>query len=327
MFIFAAEINTFYTMFSRRFLRIKVVKALYAHQTGAADTVTIEEKELLKGLDKDYDLYHYVLSLIAEVKRYAEERIEIARNKHLPTEEDLNPNLKFVTNEVVARIEADAELDHILAIRKLGWAAYPELIKHLYVKMTESEYYKEYMASEGRSFAEDRRLVEEFYIQTVQDDEMLCSILEENSLTWGDAIDFVLIMVLRTLGGMKASQEKLPLQPQFKSDEDRAFVRRLFAEAVVGYKENLATVEQFTKNWDVERIAVMDNVIMTTALAELQNFDSIPVKVTLDEYIEIAKYYSTMGSSTFINGVLDKIVEQLTAEGKINKSGRGLVEI
>lgn len=327
MFIFAAEINTFYTMFSRRFLRIKVVKALYAHQTGAADTVTIEEKELLKGLDKDYDLYHYVLSLISEVKRYAEERIELARNKHLPTAEDLNPNLKFVTNEVVARIEADAELDHILAIRKLGWAAYPELIKHLYVKMTESEYYKAYMASEGRSFAEDRRLVEEFYIQTVQDDEMLCSILEENSLTWGDAIDFVLIMVLRTLGGMKASQEKLPLQPQFKSDEDRSFVRRLFAEAVVGYKENLATVEQFTKNWDVERIAVMDNVIMTTALAELLNFDSIPVKVTLDEYIEIAKYYSTMGSSTFINGILDKIVEQLTAEGKINKSGRGLVEI
>ena len=123
MFIFATEINTFYTMFSRRFLRIKVVKALYAHQTGAADSVAIEEKELLKGLDKDYDLYHYVLSLIAEVKRYAEERIEIARNKHLPTEEDLNPNLKFVTNEVVARIEADAELDHILAVRKLGWAA------------------------------------------------------------------------------------------------------------------------------------------------------------------------------------------------------------
>ena len=117
------------------------------------------------------------------------------------------------------------------------------------------------------------------------------------------------------------------MQPQFKSDEDRAFVRRLFAEAVVGYKENLATVEQFTKNWDVERIAVMDNVIMTTALAELLNFDSIPVKVTMDEYIEIAKYYSTMGSSTFINGILDKIVEQLTSEGKINKSGRGLVEI
>ena len=314
-------------MFSRRFLRIKVVKALYAHQTGAADSVAIEEKELLKGLDKDYDLYHYVLSLIAEVKRYAEERIEMARNKHLPTEEDLNPNLKFVTNEVVARIEADAELDHILAIRKLGWAAYPELIKHLYLKMTEAEYYKEYMASEGRSFAEDRRLVEEFYIQTVQDNEMLCGILEENSITWGDAIDFVLIMVLRTLGAMKASQEKLPLQPQFKGDEDRAFVKRLFAEAVVGYKENLATVEQFTKNWDVERIAIMDNVIMTTALAELQNFDSIPVKVTLDEYIEIAKYYSTVGSSTFINGILDKIVEQLTAEGKINKSGRGLVEI
>lgn len=314
-------------MFSRRFLRIKVVKALYAHQSGAADSIAIEEKELLKGIDKDYDLYHCTLSLIAEVRRYAEQRIEIARGKHLPTEEDLNPNMKFVNNAVARRIEDDEELDHILAVKKLGWAAYPELIKHLYQKMTEADYYKEYMASDKASFADDRRLVEEFYIQTVQDDEMFCGILEDNCITWSDAVDFILIMVLRTLGAMKPSQEKLPLQAQFKSDDDKAFVQRLFAEAAVGYKDNLQIVEQYTRNWDVERIAVMDNVIMTTALAELINFDSIPVKVTLDEYIEISKYYSTTSSSTFINGILDKIVENLTAEGKINKSGRGLVEI
>jgi N utilization substance protein B len=133
-------------------------------------------------------------------------------------------------------------------------------------------------------------------------------------------------MVLRTLAAMRKKDEVLPLLPEYKNDDDKAFVKRLFAAAAVGYDENLKIVEQYTKNWDVERIALMDNIIMTTAIAELLGFDSIPVKVTLDEYIEIAKYYSTLGSSTFINGILDKISTDMTADGRIAKQGRGLVE-
>lgn len=313
-------------MFSRRFLRIKVVKAIYAHLTGACDSVAMEEKNLMTAIDKAYDLYPHMLSLIADVKRYAEERIEIGLRKHLPTQEELNPNRKFIRNAVVAQIENDDELDRMLIEKRLGWGGYPELIKHLYNKMVESEYYINYMASEQNSYAEDRKLVEEFYLQTVQDNPMLNEVLEESSIMWSDEVDFILIMVLRTLSACRAKQEALPLLPKYKSDDDEAFVKRLFARAAVNYDEHIKIVEQYTRNWDVERIAVMDNIILTTAIAELVGFDSIPVKVTLDEYIEIAKYYSTLGSSTFINGLLDKITADLTADGRINKQGRGLVE-
>ncbi|MBQ8272389.1 MAG: transcription termination factor [Tidjanibacter sp.] len=313
-------------MFSRRFLRIKVLKALYAHLSGAVESVAIEEKNLLKGIDKSYDLYPHILSLIVDIKRYAEERIEIGLKKHLPTAEELNPNRKFVSNAVIAQLEGSDSLDSMLVERKLGWANNPELIKHLYNKMTEADYYNEYMNSEGSSYTEDRKFVEEFYIQTVQDDQMLTEVLEESSIMWSDDLDFILIMVLRTLSAMRKNSE-VALLPQYKNEDDEAFVRSLFARALVGYEENLAIVEQYTKNWDVERIALMDNVVMTTAIAELTGFDSIPVKVTLDEYIEIAKYYSTLGSSTFINGILDKISTDLLAKGAIVKQGRGLVEI
>ncbi len=314
-------------MFSRRFLRIKALKAIYAHQSGAADSLVAEEKALLSGIDKAYDLYFLTLALIGAVRKYAEERIEIGLNKKLPTAEDLNPNRKFIENEVIAQIDNDEQLDHILAVKKLSWHNNPELIKHLYQSMIEADYYKEYMAADKRSYADDRRLVEEFYVETVQDDPQLTDLLEEQSINWSDDLDFILIMVLRTLATMKKDATELPLQPQYKSEDDKAFVRRLFAEAAVGYDANLAVVEQFTQNWDVERIALMDNIIMTTAIAELVCFDTIPVKVTLDEYIEISKYYSTVGSSNFINGVLDKVVESLSAEGKITKMGRGLVEL
>ena len=270
-------------MFSRRYLRIKVVKALYAHLTGAADSLAIEEKNLVTAINKAYDLYPHILSLVADVRRYAQERIEIALKKHLPTQEELNPNRKFVENRVIAQLENDEALDQLLVSRKLGWAKYPELIKHLYQRMTEADYYKEYMASERRSYAEDRKFVEEFYIQTVQDNEMLIEVLEESSIMWSDDLDFILIMVLRTIGSMREKQERVALLPQYKNEDDALFVKRLFASATVGYEENIAIIEQYTKNWDVERIAVMDNVILATALAELMSFDSIPVKVTLDE--------------------------------------------
>lgn len=313
-------------MFSRRFLRIKVLKALYAHLTGATESVAIEEKNFLKGIDKSYDLYPHILSLIVDVKRYAEERIEIGLRKHLPTQEELNPNRKFISNSVVAQLETDDALDKMLVTKKLGWANYPELIKHLYQKMCESDYYKQYMDSERNSYAEDKKVVEEFYLQTVQDDQMLLDVLEDSSIMWSDDLDFILIMVIRTLGNLRKN-EAVPLLPEYKNEDDKAFAKSLFARSVVGYDDNLKIVEQYTKNWDVERIAVMDNVIMATAIAELTGFDSIPVKVTLDEYIEIAKYYSTLGSSTFINGILDKLSTDLIANGTIVKQGRGLVEI
>lgn len=312
-------------MISRRLLRIKALKALYAHLKSESESLMASEKTLIASIDKTYDLYFQMLSLIVEVARYADERQQAAMQKKLPTYEDLNPNRKFVENAVVHLIAESDSVNDYLAAHKLSWARYPELIKALYLQLEQSEYYKKYMTSQERSFREDLALVTDFYTNELESSEMLEEVLDEQSILWNDDLGFALIMVTRTLSNMRQSHRDVKVLPKFKSEEDLEFAMELFEKAAVNYDSNLEVIEQFTRNWDIERIAFMDNVIMVTAMAELTSFPSIPVKVTLDEYIEIAKYYSTASSSTFINGVLDKVVNTLTEEGRINKSGRGLI--
>ena len=312
-------------MISRRLLRIKALKALYAHLKSESESLMASEKTLIASIDKTYDLYFQMLSLIVEVARYADERQQAAMQKKLPTYEDLNPNRKFVENAVVHLIAESDSVNDYLATHKLSWARYPELIKALYLQLEQSEYYKKYMTSQERSFREDLALVTDFYTNELESSEMLEEVLDEQSILWNDDLGFALIMVTRTLSNMRQSHRDVKVLPKFKSEEDLEFAMELFEKAAVNYDSNLEVIEQFTRNWDIERIAFMDNVIMVTAMAELISFTSIPVKVTLDEYIEIAKYYSTASSSTFINGVLDKVVNTLTEEGRINKSGRGLI--
>lgn len=313
-------------MFSRRFLRIKVIKALYSHFQSDSDSLITSEKNLIHSIDKSYDLYFQMLRLIADIKNYAAERIEIGLNKKLPTHADLHPNMRFVENRVVAQIDESEELNARLQKKSLGWSQYPELIKHLYGVMTESAYYKRYMESHDNSYNSDRGFVEDFYIETAQNNDLLESVVEEQSILWCDDVDFALIMVVRTLENCREGQRDLPLRREYKSEDDLVFTKELFRKTVVNFAEYQQYIEKFTTNWDVERIAFLDNIILACAMAEIVGFPSIPVKVTLDEYIEISKYYSTTGSSLFVNGVLDKIVESLRKEGRINKTGRGLME-
>lgn len=312
-------------MISRRMLRIKVIKALYAHMKSDADSLMASEKMLVTSIDKTYDLYFLMMSLIVEMAHYAEQRQEMAKKKQLPNYEDLNPNRKFVDNAVVRLLAQSDSVNDYLAARKLSWAQYPELIKTLFAQLEQSDYYQKYMTSQERSFREDLALVTEFYTRELEESEVLENAIDEMSILWNDDLGFALIMVTRTLSNMRPSHTDVKVLPKFKSIEDLDFARELFTKSVVNFDEYQEDIEKYTRNWDVERIAFMDNLIMATAMAELISFPSIPVKVTLDEYIEIAKYYSTHGSSTFINGILDKIVASLTAEGKINKSGRGLI--
>lgn len=311
-------------MLSRRLLRIKVIKALFAHLKSGADSMMASEKNLMASVDKAYDLYHLMLTLPVEIARYAEQRQELARQKKLPTYEDLNPNTKFVDNAVIRIIANSDAVNDYTAARKLNWSLYPELIRTLYAQLTESDYYKSYMQRGERSFAEDRALLEEFF-RNMQECEALDTVLEEMSILWDDDLGYIIMMILRTLSNMRPSHTELKVASKFKSEEDPQFVKTLFEKTLVNFGEYQRYIEKFTANWDIERIVFMDNLIIGTAMAELLNFPSIPVKVTLDEYIEISKYYSTPGSSVFINGVLDKIVESLTAEGRIKKAGRGLI--
>ena len=312
-------------MISRRMLRIKVIKALYMHLKSESDSLMASEKTLITSIDKTYDLYFQMLSLVVELAHYAEQRQQAAMQKKLPTYEDLNPNRKFIENSVIRLIADSDSVNDYLAAHKLSWNQNPELIKMLYNQLEQTPYFKKYMSSEERSFREDLAIITDFYTNELEECEMLEDVLDEQSLLWNDDLGFALVMVTRTLSNMRHSHKEVKVLPKFKSEEDLEYATGLFENAAVNFDSHLETIEQYTRNWDIERIAFMDNVIMVTALAELVSCPSIPVKVTLDEYIEIAKFYSTQSSSTFINGVLDKVTISLTESGKINKSGRGLI--
>ena len=312
-------------MLSRRLLRLKVVKALYAYVQAHSDDTKAARKSLAASIDKTYELFFHMSALIPELARYAEERQEIARNKKLPTREDLNPNRKFVENSVIKRIAEDPAINEFVEKHNLGWQKYPETVKSLFNALAETDFYKAYMENPERSFKEDLQLVTDFCSQCPEQSEILEDTLEEQSILWSDDLGFALILVVRMLSSMRERQEYIKIPPKFKSEEDPEFAAELLEKSILQFERNRGLIDRLAGNWDVERIAFMDIVIMAAALTELREFPSIPVKVTLDEYIEISKFYSTPNSSIFINGILDKAVELLTAEGEIKKSGRGLI--
>lgn len=303
---------------------MKVAKTLYAHLKSDSDNLKASEKYLVESIDKAYDLYFQMLYFIVEVARYAESRIELAKQKKLPTYEDLNPNRRFVDNAVITLIANSDSVNDVLASRKLGWANQYDTIKDVYNRLIETEFYKNYMSASVSTFTDDRKFVEEFF-QWLESDEQLAEVVTEMSLLWADDYGFALLLALRTVQHLKRSHTEVKVLPKFKSEEDLDFAKRLFIKSLVDYEDNQAVVDRYSKNWDVERVVFMDSLIISIAIAELTQFDSIPVKVTLDEWIDIAKYYSSPTSSNFVNGVLDKVVAEFTEQGLIKKSGRGLL--
>ncbi len=312
-------------MLSRRLLRIKVLKSLYAHLQSEGDNMITTERSMMASIDKSYDLYFQLLLLPVEIARHIELKQEQAKKKHIQTYEDKNPNTKVQSSHLVELLSNSDSLNDYVAARKLGWAKYPELIKTLYMQLAESDSFKKYLASTESSLKEDIELWENFFITEVQNCELLDELLEEQSLMWCSDMSFVLPLVIRTITSIRPSHTDIKVMKKFKSDDDKEFATTLLQKSLINYNRNQAYIEKFTSNWDVERIVFMDNLIMIIAMSELVSFPEIPVKVTLDEYIEVSKFYSTPGSSLFINGILDKVVASLTEEGEIKKVGRGLL--
>ena len=312
-------------MLSRRLLRTKVVKAVYAHMQCEGATPMASEKSLLQSIDRAYDLYFHLLALVPEIAEYAAERIRIGENKKLPTYDDLHPNRKFVENRVVARLAEDEALQAELKSRKLSWANNEDLIVALYNALIRQPFYQKYMLSEERSFREDAQLVSDIYMNMLEEFEPLESALEEQSVLWNDDLGFMLTMVSRTILSMREAHESIKLMPQFKSEEDLDYSKSLLRNTIASYERVALMLDNSMSNWDIERVALMDKIILITAIAEAENFPSIPVRVTMNEFIDIAKCYSTSSSGSFINGVLDKMISQLVEEGKIVKSGKGLL--
>ncbi|MBO7330250.1 MAG: transcription antitermination factor NusB, partial [Alistipes sp.] len=256
---------------------------------------------------------------------YAAERIRIGENKKLPTYDDLHPNRKFVENKVVVRLAEDVDLQAELKSRKLSWKNHRDLIVALYNALIRQPFYQKYMLSEERSFREDAQLVSDIYMTMLEEFEPLDRVLEEQSILWNDDLGFLLTMVSRTVLSMRESHEVVKTLPQFKCEEDLDFAKSLLRNSIASYERLTLLLDNSMNNWDIERVALMDQIILIVALAEAENFPSIPVRVTMNEYIDIAKCYSTESSGGFINGLLDRIIARLTDEGKIVKSGKGLL--
>lgn len=314
-------------MLNRRHLRIKVLQALYAYFQSNDENYRHTENELMQSVERIYDLYISYILTFPELKGLAEHRMDESKKKLRPTEEDLNPNLKFVDNKLIALIEESKELRRISEERKVNWVGdeHQEMLRKILLTIRESEVYIQHMNDEARDFESDKMFVLDLFKAEIANSEIFYNYLEEKSIHWMDDIDLTCSMVLKTLK-QAVEGEKLEILPLYKpNDDEQEFIRELLRKTISLNSENEKLIDDLTQNWELDRIAKMDIILMKMAITELQIFNNIPTKVTLNEYIEISKFYSTPKSNGFINGILDKAIDRLTADKKIKKIGRGLV--
>lgn len=300
--------------------------ALYAFNRREDGNLTQAETELMFSIGKTYDLYHYLLLLVLELSDIAGEKIDQALQKRMPTPEDLNPKRRFIDNLLIAQLRKNTAFKEYISSKKLSWINNSHIPRLLYNKMIAWDVYEEYMMSESHNYLSDKKFIVKLITVLFSESEDLQSNLEEQSIFWNDDMEYISAMVEKTLKKFKAdSGENTPLMPLFKNGEDEDFVKILFRKAIVNQKKCSELIDKNTTNWEVERIALMDILVMQLAITEISEFPEIPVKVTLNEYIEIAKYYCTSKSSTFVNGILDNIVKEMREKGLFIKAGRGLV--
>ena len=314
-------------MLSRRHLRIKIFQALYSYSNGSVPEIAIGEKQLLTSVEKNYELFVHLLSILVELRAFDEKLHSDRKNKQLPSDEDLNPNGKFSNNQLLLKLSKNEFLLKKIEEYHINWSEEQEFIKKIYNKIIETESFKTYMASEDRSFTEDAAVAIRLFKNQIADHDLLQHILEEKNIHWSDDHYFVCGYAVKALKEFKEeSSISFKLPDLFKDKEDDLeFIKTIYRQTLVNGGEYEKIVMKKAQNWEADRIATVDFILMKMALSELENLSSIPVKVTLNEYIEISKLYSTPKSRMFINGVLDKLVAQFKRDGKINKVGRGLM--
>lgn len=319
-------------MLYRRHLRIKVLQALYSWYTGGVTDVVLGEKQLLESIDKLHELFVYQLSFLVEIKRFAEIRIKENKQKFYPTEDDLNPNLRFVQNKVLNAIEQNNDFILAESNLKINWTDEGDMILKFYNLLKSQEFFINYMNKESHSLETDKKLLIDITENLLSEFELLKSFYEDKSVYFTDGFDLISILLYNFFDNFKnsyASHSKLPgiYKPSVNGrNEDREFVRILYKIVLRNETELDEELKERTKNWEYERIPLMDIILLKMAVVELQKMETIPVKVTLNEYIEITKYFSTQNSKVFVNGVLDRLIREFKEQGKIKKSGRGLVD-
>ena len=315
-------------MLSRRHLRVKLLQSLYAFIQSEESDVAKGEQALMNSINEVYDLYILLLDLLVEVKNTEEQLFVDRKNKYIPSKEDLNPNTNFVDNRFFKLIESCAQFQREKADRKISWEDNDDLPKKIKNLLKESNFYKEYMAIKKPNFEEDQKFVMKAFKKVIADNDLLYDYLEDTNVHWGDDLYFACSFVVNTI--KKADEESdssFSLIPLYKDEkDDRDFLITLYRRTILDNKDLDKTIQSKAKNWELDRIAVMDMLLMKMAITEIKVVRSVPIKVSLNEYIELAKAYSTPKSKVFINGILDKLINEFRTDGSINKNERGLKE-
>lgn len=314
-------------MLNRRFLRIKAYQALYAQAQSAGGSEAKIEKEMLLGVERTYDLFIHLLLLFGEMRHLAEARIEDRKGKRMPTAEDLAPNRRFVDNPVLVLLGESKQLLAESEKRKAGWVGERDLLSRMFKLITSSAEYTAYMAAESTTPAQDRTFIVDLFVEHIAQFDGLHEHVEAKSIHWLEDLDLACTMVKRTVEQIKPNDPDLHLMDGSpENGEEREFLTALYRATLANREQDEKLIAERSSNWEAERIALSDMLLMRMALNEARSFDQIPVKVTMNEYIEIAKAYSTPKSKNFINGILDKLFAELKESGAIRKVGRGLLE-
>lgn len=319
-------------MLNRRILRIKAFKVLYSSVLSGNMSLAQAESQLEQSCEATRDLYIYMLGIVSPLTKIARERIDAAKAKFNPTEEERNPNMKFADNALAVLLDEDVDFQKIFAKKKFSWDQYDLFLKKVMTSVAAKDYFKAYMSSEERSLAEDCRLFIRIYEEEFVDSLELEQILEEKSIYWNDDLAYSLTWCCKTLKGF-AKGERWSLIPLYQSEmlkgegveSDKAFVRRLLQASYAGYDKYSSMIAESVDGWEKERLFSTDVILISMGLAEVCAFPTIPVKVSINEYVEISKFYGTPKSRSFVNGLLDKLVQTLVNEGHVNKEGKGLM--
>lgn len=308
-------------MINRTLIRLKIVQLMYAFYQNGGKSIDIAEKELLFSLAKAYDLYNYMLLLIVSVSRYALQDVE--HKEHLNRVAHINQKVshRFAENRFTTQLEINKQLREFVETKKKSWNSELSYVKKLYADIVQSDIYADYMKMEKVTYEDDREVWRKIYKNIIMKDERIDDILEEQSLYWNDDREIVDTFVLKTIKRFApergAHQE---LVPEYKDIEDQEFATRLFRRAIINDEHYRDLIGQCIKNWEFNRLAYMDVIIMQIAIAELLSFPQIPVSVTINEYVEIAKWYSTPKSGGYVNGIIDSVAKMLKKDSLLIKA-------
>ena len=308
-------------MINRVLIRIKIIQLLYSNQLNEGKSIADFKRELSESLEKTYELYHWLLQLIIDLREFAEKRIEFGLNKRYPTEEDLNPNRRFILNKVALAVANNVEHREFAKANGISWEEYNDLIKGLFEAICASEYYKTYMSARENTFADDKMIWRQIFKKVIFTYKPFEERLESMDIYWNDDIEIVASFVEKTIKKLEEGCTDIELLPQYRDAEDEDYAMLVLSKAIEYGEDYKELVKSFSQNWEKDRIAVMDMSIMQAAIAEINFCPTIPVNVTLNEFIEISKYYSSEKSSLFINGILDRVVNKYKEEKTLLKVG------